>query len=485
MRRRSVIINGALVVVLAAAVTGAVIAVGEPTTATASTEQTAKATRATVSSTVTASGNLSAATSVAVNFAGSGGTVTAIYVKVGDKVVAGQELAKVDDTSALQSLASANASLASAKANYATTTAGQTSAEKSRDQTSIRSAQVSVDNATTSLSQAKATYRLDKSQQDALVSSAQATYDAATDATARANALTSLTNAKHTRDSTLLRDQQSIDTAQGQVSSAQASLRSQQASAAVNSQGATSGSVASAKAQVTSAQVQVDEAQTTVDETVLRAPVAGTVSTLSGVVGQSSSGSGAASSSSSTSASTSSSTSSGFLTLSSLSDLQVTTKVAEADASHVRIGQSATITFSASSNTAQGTVTAIDVSSTVTNNVVEYGVTVTLTDPPKVLKLGQTASVSITTATVENALSVPTSAVTRVGNSATVTVRKDGVDTPTPVTLGVEGDSSTEIKSGVSEGTTVVLSSGSGLPSGFTFPSGGFPGGGLGGGLGG
>jgi multidrug efflux pump subunit AcrA (membrane-fusion protein) len=163
----------------------------------------------------------------------------------------------------------------------------------------------------------------------------------------------------------------------------------------------------------------------------------------------------------------------------------VTTKVAEADAAHVKIGQAATITFSASSTTAQGTVTAIDVSSTVTNNVVEYGVTVTLTDPPRVLKLGQTASVSITTATVENALSVPTTAVTKIGNSATVTVRKDGTDTPTPVSLGVEGDSSTEIRSGVGEGATVVLSSGSGLPSGFTFPAGGFPGGGLGGGLGG
>ena len=482
MRRRSVIINGALVVVLAAAVTGAVIAVGEPTTATASTEQTAKVSRATVSSTVTASGNLSAATSVAVNFAGSGGTVTAIYVVVGDRVVAGQELAKVDDTSALQSLASAKASLASAKASYTSTTAGQTSAEKSRDQASIRSAQVSVDNANTSLSQARATYRLDKSQQDALVASARAAYDAAIDATAKANALTTLTNAEHTRDSTLLRDQQSIDTAQGQVASAQASLRSQKASAAVNSQGASSGSVATAKAQVASAQVQVDQAQTALDETVLRAPVAGTVSTLSGVVGQSSSGSAGSSSSTS---SASSSSSSGFLTLSSLSELQVTTKVAEADASHVRIGQAATITFSASSTTAQGTVTAIDVSSTVTNNVVEYGVTVTLTDPPKVLKLGQTASVSITTATVENALSVPTTAVTKVGNRATVTVRKDGVDTPTPVTLGVEGDASTEVRSGVTEGTTVVLATGSGLPSGFTFPAGGFPGGGLGGGLGG
>jgi multidrug efflux pump subunit AcrA (membrane-fusion protein) len=252
----------------------------------------------------------------------------------------------------------------------------------------------------------------------------------------------------------------------------------------VDSQGASAGSVASAKAQVTSAQVQVDQAQTTLDETVLRAPVAGTVSSLTGVVGESSSGSGAAGSSSSTSSTTSSS-SSGFLTLSSLSELQVTSKVAEADASHVKIGQAATITFSASSATAQGTVTVIDVSSTVTNNVVEYGVTVTLTDPPKVLKLGQTASVSITTATVENALSVPTTAVTKVGNRATVTVRKDGVDTPTPVTLGVEGDSSTEVQSGVTEGTTVVLSSGAGLPSGFTFPAGGFPGGGLGGGLGG
>ena len=42
--------------------------------------------------------------------------------------------------------------------------------------------------------------------------------------------------------------------------------------------------------------------------------------------------------------------------------------------------QPATVTFSALNETATGTVTAIDLQDTVNNNVVEYGVTVSLAD---------------------------------------------------------------------------------------------------------
>ena len=71
---------------------------------------------------VSASGNLSAATTVNVDFSGSGGTVTDIYVVEGDKVKKGESLAKVDDTTQRQQLRTAKAGLASAEAQLASTT---------------------------------------------------------------------------------------------------------------------------------------------------------------------------------------------------------------------------------------------------------------------------------------------------------------------------------------------------------------------------
>jgi len=481
------VINGALVAVLALSVGGAVLAVGDPTTAAATGSRTATVSVGTVTASVSASGNLAAATTVGANFSGSGGTVTAIYVKVGQKVTAGQALAQVDGTSARRALRTAEASLASAEAQQTTTNQGQTSAEMSRDQASIRSAQVSLDNAQVSLSQAKASRTLDSNQQDALVAAAKATFDAASDAASRANARSALTQAKNTRDSTRLKDNQQVQSAAGQVNSAKVALASQRAAAAVNAQPARQGSVSSAAAQVASARVQVATAQTTLNQTVLRAPVAGTVASISGVIGESSSGTSSSSSSSTSSTSTSSSSStstSGFVVISSLSHLQVTSKVAEADANSVKVGQQATVTFSAANVTANGTVTQLDVEDTVSNNVVEYGVTVSLDDPPAGLKLGQTASVSITTGTKADVLSVPTSAVTTVGTRHSVTVRKNGKDSVVQVQTGLTGDSTTEVTSGLSDGDVVVIPTSSGSTGGFTFPGGG-PGGGLGGGPGG
>ena len=259
------------------------------------------------------------------------------------------------------------------------------------------------------------------------------------------------------------------------MTAAQASLVSAAASASVNAQGARAGAIASAKAQIASAQATVDQAKATLDHTILRAPVDGTVVSIAGTVG----GPSSAGSTSSTTSSTS-----GFVVLSSMSNLQVTTMVAEADAAKVALGQSATVTFPALTTSTKGTVTAMDLASTVTNNVVEYGVTVTLDSPPTGLRLGQTASVSITTGTKASVLYVPSSSITTLGPLKTVTLRKAGKDTATTVQTGFVGDSGTEVTSGLAEGDVVVLSASSaGTGGGFTFPGGGF-GGGISGGLG-
>ena len=156
--------------------------------------------------------------------------------------------------------------------------------------------------------------------------------------------------------------------------------------------------------------------------------------------------------------------------------MQVTASVAEADVVEVKRGQGAEVVFSASDTTATGTVTAIDTTSTVTNNVVEYGVTVDLESGAKGIKVGQTAAITITIQTVDDVLVVPTGAVSGDGNQTTVLRRSPGPDgTETeervPVETGLVGDAGTEIRSGLAEGDTVVI------PTSPDSPDGSIPGG--------
>jgi len=456
-----------------------------------------------VTATVSATGNVDSARSVDVDFTGSGGVVKAIYVEVGDKVHRGEALARVDQTSARQGLRTALATLASARAAYATTTQGQTPQERARDQQSVDVSARTVGSAQVGLRAARQTYALDRSQQNSAVAqaeqalrSAQADRDKAHQryqadptasnqqalsearATVRTD-LTALRAARNTRASKLLADRQAIASQTANLRSARAQLRSTQATVQVDQQAPRQGVVDSASAQIASVQVTVDQARTTLRQTILRSPARGTVVSINGVIGQTSSSasSSASSSSSETSSSTSSSSSTsgssgtgGFLTMSSLGALQVKADVAEADISEVRVGQPATVTLSADDRRLTGTVTSVDTVQTVTNNVVEYGVTVTLARPTGV-KLGQTSQVAITTGSKKNVLRVSSSALTTIGNQTTATMqRTDGSTRSVAVTTGLKGDSETEILSGLSAGDVVILPQQTGGTGSFTFP---------------
>jgi len=163
--------------------------------------------------------------------------------------------------------------------------------------------------------------------------------------------------------------------------------------------------------------------------------------------------------------------------------MEVTADVAEADASSVKIGQVAAVTFSATSTTVSGHVTAVALQGTTSSNVVEYPVTVALDSVPATARPGASVSLVITTGSRSNVLALSSSAVTTVGNTHTVTVLRNGTQQIVPVTIGLVGNSTTQIVSGLSAGDVVVI------PTATTSSStGGFPslgGGGLGGGLGG
>ena len=76
----------------------------------ATTQTVATAKRGVVLQSVTSTGNVEAPTNLSLSFQQSG-EVTAIFVKPGDHVIAGQALAQVDDTQQKHALASAQASL--------------------------------------------------------------------------------------------------------------------------------------------------------------------------------------------------------------------------------------------------------------------------------------------------------------------------------------------------------------------------------------
>jgi multidrug efflux pump subunit AcrA (membrane-fusion protein) len=150
---------------------------------------------------------------------------------------------------------------------------------------------------------------------------------------------------------------------------------------------------------------------------------------------------------------------------------QITAAVAEADIVKVKAGQKASVTFPASSKTLSGKVTSVARQSTVSNNVVQYDVAVSLPTADSSIRLGQTGNVTITTASHSNVLYVPTSAVTTTGTTSTVTRRQDGTDVTVVVETGLVGTTGTEIVRGLSEGDQIVLPTGT--TGGFTFPGAG------------
>ena len=291
-------------------------------------------------------------------------------------------------------------------------------------------------------------------------------------------------------------DNAQVQSAQNQVTNAQDSLNSQSANRP--------GQIASAQAAIAGAQAQVNTAQNNLNASTLTAPSDGVVGSVNGGPGDAVSAQATSAvaqapgtaaplpasngSTGASGASGSSGASSAFLTLLNTNAYQAVVTFAEADAEKLKPNQAGTVTFDAISGvTIPVHVLAIAPAATVVSNVVNYYVTLTLDNLNSNLRAGLTTNAQIIISEATNVLTVPNSAITRLGQNASVTVLgANGVQTRTPVTLGVAGDSSTEVLSGLQAGDKVVLPQ-LRASSGTTQRGGGFGGGGaiIGGGRGG
>ncbi|MFI7053407.1 efflux RND transporter periplasmic adaptor subunit [Streptosporangium canum] len=381
-KRRALIVNGTLGVLLLGGAGIAYSSLGGTASSSADAAvRTVSAARSTVVASVSASGAVESARARSLGF-GSSGTVEKIYVKVGDRVSKGQILARLDDTSAQESLDAAAAAL-----------------------------------------------------------------DSADDDT----------------------------------------------------------STAASYAQYVTARNTYRAARRTVAGTVIKAPFGGTVTAVNGTVGGSSNTSGSSGSSGS-SASTSqggsgsggsgsggaggsggsgaaASGSGGFIELADTGKLQLVGSFTESDITKLKVGQKASIRFDALTGvTGVGKVTQIQPTAATSNNVVQYPVTISFTEVPDEVRLGQTATVEVVVEQAENVLAVSSTVISTAGGRSTVTVLRDGRQVPTQVEVGIKGDALTEIKSGLGEGDQIVRPAATGT----TQQGGGLPGlGGGGGGRGG
>ena len=465
------VLDVGLAVAVVALGVGAFVAAG-PAKATSSTvTRTATVSRGVVLTSVQASGNVQAGQTYSVGFQ-TGGQVLDIDAKVGDHVTKGQTLAHLDPAIDAASLASAQAGLESARAHLAQVEQVLTPAQRAQAAASLTSAQASVSSAQSGLDAANKTASLDATQAQQQVDDAQAKLDDDTAAKASATVLaqdqTALTQARNARTNTDNKDQQSITNAQNQLTQATNQLN---ATVATNSaqQQLQPPDLDAAKASLAQSELQVMNAAQTMGWTTLVAPADGTITAVNGIVGQTVSGSGVSASSGSTTSSSSSSSassssgssgaSSAFMTITDVDTLSVKAGFAETDATKLRTGQPAAISFSAlPSVQAAGAVTSVDVSSTLVSNVVTYFATVTLTKVPAGVKPGMTASVTVTTDRHEGVLNLPSAAVRGTGSTGTVTVLTGKTQTTKTVGVGLRGDTTTEI-TGLNVGDTVVLPS--------------------------
>jgi len=501
---------GLAVAVIAVGV-GAYFAAGPPSSTAAAVTRTATVSRGVVLSSVQASGNVEAGLTYSVGFQ-TGGQVLDIDAQVGDHVTKGQVLAHLDSTMDAANLTSAQLGLASAQAKLAQVEAVQTPAQKVQAASSLQSAQQGVASAQAGVTAAQSTASIDATQAKQAVDDAQSKLDADTTAHASATVISqdqsALTQAQNAQVNGNNKDQQSITNAQSQLTQANDQMSSTIATNAANAQLQPS-DLAAAQAALAQAQTQVLSATQTLGWTTLVAPADGVITAINGIVGQSVSGGGVSTSSgtttsgsgsgssgsgsgSSSSSSSSSGSSSAFMTITNIDALSVKAGFAETDATKLQVGQPVAVSFSAlPSVQAAGVLTSVDVSSTLVSNVVTYFATTTLTQVPAGVKPGMTASVTVTVNRREGVLNLPSSAVRGTGTTGTVSVMSGKVQTTKTVGVGLRGDTTTEITSGLNAGDTVVLPSGTisgvstqlGTGTGARFGGAGF--GGLGGGLGG
>ncbi len=440
----------------------------------------------------------------------SASTITEVDVKQGDMVTKGQLIAVINNASAQTSLAQAKANVESAEASYDKTQVGPTSQNLAVSEQNVSTAKLSLSTAARDaylkiqdafLNKVNGLFQNNTSANPTLVittDSSQGTLDinsARLDMSTRLNRWNTLLNASSTSEDVLSEvsddiaaakklintlssavsrlstggtgmTQDAINTYVAAVSNAATEINTAESSynsavqsyktavdqLAVTQTPSTSQDIQIAKAQLDNAEAALQSAQTTYDQSFLRAPFDGVVAAVNVSPGD---------------VVDTTTVVATIITVERVAKISLN----EVDAASVKIGDPASITFSALPNvTATGTVEQIDTIGTVTSGVVSYNakILIGVNDPD--IKPGMSVSAKISVGTDSDVLLVPNSAVSTVGSNSTVqslngisnatdgaTITLSTAPKTTQVQVGDSDSANTVITSGLKEGDLIIV----------------------------
>ncbi|MDQ6857978.1 MAG: biotin/lipoyl-binding protein [Chloroflexota bacterium] len=213
----------------------------------------------------------------------------------------------------------------------------------------------------------------------------------------------------------------------------------QSAQTSLNNQPA---SVQSAANSLNNADTALATAQGNLDNAVIKATVAGVVTTISAQPGETASGTSAT----------------GFIVIANTGTMALHGTIGEADVVKLKIGQVATVTVDAVGTAKMtGKVASLDPVATIASGVPVYGIDVAIDLPSQAVKPGMSGTANVILASSPNTLTVPNLAVKTASGRRYLTLLKDGQAVDTDVTFGISNDTVTEVLTGVQEGDVVVL----------------------------
>jgi HlyD family secretion protein len=437
----------ALLVVLAVVAVVVVRNLRQRRAAAAQTLETVAVWRDTLLATVSSTGTVMPKEKLTLVFP-SGGVLAAMRVEVGQKVEAGQELARLDTRQLDLSVVQAEATLKINDAHLTQAKAGPSAAD-------LAAAEAAVENAQGLYEAAKRKLGL-KDEQLSIVES-----DLKRSELALKDAQGAYDLVAWRPDIGMLPQSGALQKATLDYERALANYKLQVAAIDDTSFRSAASQLAQAKAQldklqhsptpeeVTIAQAQVDQSRAALQaaklraaDAILLAPFSGTVVLVGPQAGEL------------VSAATP------IVVLADLEHYYIDASIDETDIARLQVGQDVAITLDAFPDvTLTGKVTRIDPLGSVAQGVVTYGVEIGVTSDQAVLRPNMTATVDIVVARKENALVVPNRAVKRgTAGRYQVEVVQGGKAQTRAVTIGLSNDTVTEIVEGVSEGEEVVVS---------------------------
>jgi HlyD family secretion protein len=192
---------------------------------------------------------------------------------------------------------------------------------------------------------------------------------------------------------------------------------------------------------IAAAQAKIDSIQSLLAQVQIKSPINGTVTDVKSMVGDQ------------VSASTVS------FRIDDTTRLLIDVPVPEVDINRVKIGQNAKLTFDAiSGKEYKGKVVDVSTFGTASAGVVNFTVTVELTELDDQVRSGMTAAVNLTVEQLTNVLTVPNRAVRLQDGKHIIYILENNAPKPVEVTLGSTADTNTQILRGdVKAGDEVIL----------------------------